>query len=74
MHSPDTHTVTASLPRPFPSRAWHPQGLHTGALLPCRYQRGVVQLQAEAVPRLQDTAAVQTEAVLVLLKFIIFII
>ena len=34
----------------------------------------VVQLQAEAVPHLQDTAAVQTEAVLVLLEFIIFII
>lgn len=35
---------------------------------------GSVPLQAEAAPCLQGTAAVQTAAVLVLLKFIIFII
>lgn len=34
----------------------------------------MMQLQAEAVPCLQDTAAMQTEVVLLLLKFIIFII
>lgn len=77
--SPDAHTVTTSPPRPSPAVLGTQRGCTTPAQpCPAGTKAGdegeVVQVQADAAPPLQDTAAARAEAVLVLLKFIIFII